>query len=145
MNSSENCNDMYSHLNVLVKEINGLNIHKITSGDFNRKILMLLSKPKFNIINAMLQKEDLDSMEVTELVGEIGAHEMSILGMVEGESSSKNIAFKAKTQRSHKLTHKEEDDEEEDNSSCEDDGDLALLTKKFTWLSKKIKKERVQF
>ena len=44
----------------------------------------------------MLQKEDLDFMKVSELVGEIGAPEMSILGMVEGESTSKNIAFKAR-------------------------------------------------
>ena len=53
---------MYSRLNVLVKEINGLNLHKIKGGDINRKILMLLPKPKYNIINTMLQKEDLDSM-----------------------------------------------------------------------------------
>ena len=39
-------------------------------------------------------------MEVSELVGEIGAHEMSILGMVEGESSSKNIAFKPRHEES---------------------------------------------
>ena len=57
-----------THSNVLVKEINGLNIHKITSGDVNRKVLMLLAKPKYNIINAMLQKEDLNSMEVIELM-----------------------------------------------------------------------------
>ena len=69
MNPNESCNEMYSRLNVLVKEINGLNIHKIKSGDVNRKILMLLPKPKYNIINAMLQKEDLDSMEVSELLG----------------------------------------------------------------------------
>ena len=56
MDSNESCNDMYSRLNVLVKEINGLNIHKITNGDVNRKILMILPKPKYNIINAMLQK-----------------------------------------------------------------------------------------
>jgi hypothetical protein len=30
---------------------------------------MLLLKPKYNIINAMLQKENLDTMEVVELVG----------------------------------------------------------------------------
>jgi hypothetical protein len=30
---------------------------------------MLLPKPKYNIINAMLQKENLDTMVVVELVG----------------------------------------------------------------------------
>jgi len=147
MNSNENCNDMYSRLNVLVKEINGLNINKIKTGDINRKILMLLHKPKYNIIIAMLQKEDLDSMEVSELVGEVGAHEMSILGMVEGESSSKNIAFKAKNQRSHKLKHEEEEDEEEEeeSSSCESDEELAQLMKKFARLSHKIHKKGYNF
>ena len=58
MNSTKSCNDMYSRLNVLVTEINRLNIHKIKGGDVNRKILMLPPKPKYNIINAMLQKED---------------------------------------------------------------------------------------
>ena len=42
---------------------------------------MHFPKPKYNIINAILQKENLDTMEVGELVGEIRAHEMSILGM----------------------------------------------------------------
>ena len=56
----------------------------------------------------MLQKEDLDSMEVRELLGEIGAHEMSILGMIKGEPSNKSIAFKAKTQS--KAKHKANQD-----------------------------------
>ena len=59
---------MYSRLNVIVKDINALEISKIDSGSINRKILMLLPKPKYNIINAMLQKENLDTMEVGELV-----------------------------------------------------------------------------
>jgi hypothetical protein len=62
---------MYSRLNVIVKDINALEISKIDSASINRKILMLLPKPKYNIINAMLQKENLDIMEVGELVGEI--------------------------------------------------------------------------
>ena len=146
MNPNESCNEMYSRLNVLVKEINGLNIHKIKGGDVNRKILMLLPKPKYNIINAMLQKEDLDSMEVSELLGEIGAHEMSILGMVEGEPSSKNIAFKAKTQGKSKQKQIKaessscDEDEEEEETSEEDEGELALLMRKFTRLNNKINK-----
>ena len=100
MLAHENCNDMYSRLNVIVKDINALEVSKIDSGSINRKILMLLPKPKYNIINAMLQKENLDTMEVGELVGEIRAHEMSILGMTEEPTtstassrwSSKNLA-----------------------------------------------------
>jgi hypothetical protein len=54
MLAHENCNDMYSRLNVIVKDINALEISKIDSASINRKILMLLPKPKYNIINAML-------------------------------------------------------------------------------------------
>ena len=61
MLAHENCNDMYSRLNVIVKDINALEVSKIDSGSINRKILMLLPKPKYNIINAMLQKENLDT------------------------------------------------------------------------------------
>ena len=46
MNPNENYNEMYSWLHVLVKEIITLEIFKIDSGTINRKILMLLTKPK---------------------------------------------------------------------------------------------------
>ena len=64
---------------------------------------MLLPKPKYNIINAMLQKENLDTMEVGELVGEIRAHEMGILGMSEEPTTSKTIALKTKANKHRKL------------------------------------------
>ena len=94
MLAHENCNDMYSRLNVIVKDINALEVSKIDSGSINRKILMLLPKPKYNIINAMLQKENLDTMEVGELVGEIRAHEMSILGMTEETRQANQLLSK---------------------------------------------------
>jgi hypothetical protein len=92
---NECCNDIFSHLNLIVKELNSLNVSNLDKGMINRKILMLLLKPKYNIINSMLQKEDLDKMEVVELVGEIRAHEMSILGILEKPTTSNSNAFKA--------------------------------------------------
>ena len=135
-------------MNVLLKEINALDIHKINNGVVNRIILMLLPKPKYNIINVMRQKEDLDFMVVSELVGEIDAHEMSILGMVEGEPSSKSITFKAKTQIKSKQKQikiessscEEEKDDDDDKASKEDEGELGLLMRKFTQLNNKINK-----
>jgi hypothetical protein len=82
-----------------MKELNSLNIFNIDKGMINRKILMLLSKPKYNIINSMLQKEVLDEMEVVELVGEIRAHEMSVLSISEEATLSKSITLKAKTKK----------------------------------------------
>ncbi|PVH63979.1 hypothetical protein PAHAL_2G151900 [Panicum hallii] len=114
---------------------------------------MLLPKPKYNIINAMLQKEDLDAMEVGELVGKIRAHEMSILGMSEEPTSSKSIALKTKTNKSRKLrmvkqdssSSNEEDDHHESSSDVEDDVELALMMRKFTRLNEKINKKGLNF
>jgi hypothetical protein len=96
---NECCNDIFSRLNLIVKELNSLNVSNLDKGMINRKILMLLSKLKYNIINCMLQKEDLDEIEVVELVGEIRAHEMSVLGISEEATQSKSIALKAKTKK----------------------------------------------
>jgi hypothetical protein len=100
---NECCNDMFYHLNLIVKERNSLNVSNLDKGMINRKILMLLPKPKYNIINFMLQKEDLNEMEVVELVGEIRTHEMSVLGISEEATPSKSIALKAKTKKNSKL------------------------------------------
>jgi hypothetical protein len=80
-----------------VKELNSLNVSNLDKRMINYKILMLLLKPKYNIINFMLQKEDLDEMKVVELVGEIRAHKMSVLGISEEATPSKSIALKTKT------------------------------------------------
>ena len=115
---------------------------------------MLLPKPKYNIINAMLQKENLDTMEVGELVGEIRAHEMGILGMFEEPTSSKSIALKTKVNKHRKLKmikkesspSDEEDHHQESTSDDEDDdGELALMMRKFTRLSDKINKRGYNF
>jgi hypothetical protein len=119
----------------------------------NQKILMLLLKPKYNIINAMLQKENLDTMEVVELVGEIRFHEMGILGMTEEPITSKSIAFKVKvkkTPKSKMIKHERSSSEQEDSheSSSDDEGDdreLALMMRKFTRLSDKIGKKGYSF
>jgi hypothetical protein len=147
---NECCNDMFSHLNLIVKELNSLNIFNLDKGMINRKILMLLPKPKYNIINSMLQKEDLDEMKVVELIGEVRAHEMSVLGISEEDTSSKSIALKAKTKKNLKLKmikHESSSSEQDDNSSNNEDNDqeLVLLMRKFSRLSDKIGKKGYSF
>jgi hypothetical protein len=95
---NECCNDMLSRLNLIVNELNSLNVYNLDNGMINRKILMLLPKPKY-----MLQKEDLDEIEVVELVGEIRAHEMSVLDISEEANPNKSIALKAKTKKNSTL------------------------------------------
>jgi hypothetical protein len=51
----------------------------------------------------MLQKEDLDEMKVVELIGEIRAHEMSVLGISEEATPSKSIALKDKIKNNSML------------------------------------------
>jgi hypothetical protein len=101
--SNKCCNDIFSRLNLIVKELNSLNASNLDKGMINHKILMLLPKPKYNIINSMLQKEDLDKMEVVELVEEIRDHEMSVLGISEKPTTSNSVAFKANAKKTLKL------------------------------------------
>jgi hypothetical protein len=51
---NECCNDMVSHFNLIVNELNSLNVSNLDKGMINRKILMLLPKLKYNIINSIL-------------------------------------------------------------------------------------------
>jgi hypothetical protein len=150
---NECCNDIFSRLNLIMKELNSLNVSNLDKGMINRKILMLLPKPKYSIINSMLQKEDLDEMEVVALVGEIRAHEMSVLGISEEPTTSKSITFKAnvkKTPKSKMIKHEtsssEQEDSHESSSSDEDDDqELELLMRKFSRLSDKIGKKGYSF
>jgi hypothetical protein len=139
---NEYCNDMFSRLNLIVEELNSLNVSNLDKGMINRKILMLLPKPKYNIINSMLQKEDLDEIEVVELVGEIRAHEMSVLDISEEATPRKSIALKGKIKKNSKfkmINH------ESSSSEQDDDEELALLMRKFSMLSDKIGKKGYTF
>jgi hypothetical protein len=141
---------MFSRLNLIVKEHNSLNISNLDKGMINCKILMLIPRPKYNIINSMLPKEDLDKMEVDELVGEIRAHKMSVHGISEEATPSKSIALKAKTKKNTKLKmikHESSSSEQDDDSSNDEDDDqeLAFLMRKFSRLSDKIGKKGYSF
>jgi hypothetical protein len=98
----------------------------------------------------MLQKKDLDEMEMVELVREIRVHEMSVLGISEKATSSKSIALKAKTKKNSTLKmikHESSSSEQDDDSSNDEDDDqeLALLMRKFLRLSDKIGKNGYSF
>jgi hypothetical protein len=123
---NECCNGIFSCLNLIVKELNSLNVSNLDKEMINRKILMLFLKPKYNIINSMLQKEDVDEMEVVELIGEIRAHEMSVLDISEEATLSKSIALKAKTKNNSKLgmiKYESSSSEQDDDSSNDEDDD----------------------
>jgi hypothetical protein len=123
MLSNECCNNIFSRLNLIVKELNYLNVSNLDNGMINCKILMLIPKTKYNIINSMFQKKDLDEMEVVEFVEEIMTHEMSVLGISEDTTPSKSITLKAKTKKNSelKMIKHESSSSEQDHDSSNDD------------------------
>ena len=101
----------------------------------------------------MLQKENLDTMEVGELVSEIRAHEMGILFYVR-RANNKQVN---RSQNQGKQAPQAQDDQariklkqwrkdhHESSSDDEEDGELALMMRKFTRLSDKINKKGYNF
>jgi hypothetical protein len=76
MLANENANDMYSWLNILVEEVNGLGLTQISQPDVVRKILSVLSIEKYCHIVIMLHQMDLSTTTPTQILGKISAHEM---------------------------------------------------------------------
>jgi hypothetical protein len=54
---NENAESMYSHLNVLVNEINALGVQNITDLNINRKILQSLWKPDYDLVKAIIYEK----------------------------------------------------------------------------------------
>jgi hypothetical protein len=84
------------------------------------------------------------------LLGEIRAHEMSVLGISEEATQRKSIALKAKIKKKSKLKmikHESSSSEQDDDSSSDEDNDqeLAFLMRKFSRLSDKIGKKGYTF
>ncbi|WVZ97255.1 hypothetical protein U9M48_042805 [Paspalum notatum var. saurae] len=94
---NESANDMFSHLNTLVNEINNLGLKQVTNGEVNRKIIRCLRKPDYDIIKIVLLKEDLDNKTPNQVINTIVAHEYS-MGIIKQESTStssqKSLAVK---------------------------------------------------
>jgi hypothetical protein len=58
MIANENANDMYSQLNILVEDVNGLGLTQISEPDVVRKILSVLSIEKYGHIVTVLHQMD---------------------------------------------------------------------------------------
>jgi hypothetical protein len=76
MLSSESANEMYSLLNVLVEEINGLGLTQMKPSDVVRKTLSVLPIDKYGHIVTVLHQGDLSTTMPTQILGKINAHEM---------------------------------------------------------------------
>jgi hypothetical protein len=64
--ANENANDMYSRLNILVEEVNGLGLTQISQPNVVRKILSVLPIEKYGHIVTMLHQMDLSTATPTQ-------------------------------------------------------------------------------
>jgi len=86
----ENANEMYSLLNVIVEELNGLGLNKMRPADVTRKILCVLPIDKYGHIVTVLHQGDLSTATPTSILGKINAHEMYMhINPQDSSSSSK--------------------------------------------------------
>jgi hypothetical protein len=123
MLANENANDMYSRLNILVEEINGLGLTQISQPDVVRKILSVLSIDKYGHIVTVLHQMDLSITTPTQILGKINAHEMYMpINYKDGSSSKrKDLALKAGQEKKWKAKMQVEEE-----SSRDDDLDANI-------------------
>jgi hypothetical protein len=143
MLANENANDMYSRLNILVEEVNGLGLTQISQLDVVRKILIVLPIEKYGHIVTVLHQKDL-SITTTQILGKINAHEMYMHINDKDVSSSKRKDLALKASQEKKGKAKMQVDEE-----CWSDDDLdtniALMVRKTTKMLKKLNREGIKF
>jgi hypothetical protein len=140
MKPHESANKMYSHLNTIVEELNGLGLNQMTLADVARKILCILPIDKYGHIVIVLHQGDLSTATPTQILRKINAHEMYMHLTPEDGSSSKkkDLALNASQKGKAKASHESSDDEV-------DDASLALMVKKTTKMMKKLHKNGIKF
>jgi hypothetical protein len=144
MLANENANAMYSRLNILVEEVNGLGITQISQPDVVRKIPSVLPIDKYRHIVTVLHQMDLSVATPTQILGKINAHEMYMHINDKDESSSKikDLALKANQERKGKAKVRVE---EESSSDDDLDANIALMVRKTTKMLKKLNREGIKF
>jgi hypothetical protein len=144
MRANENANDMYSLLNILVEEVNGLGLTQISQPNVVRKILSVLPIEKYGHIVTMLHQMDLSITTPTQILGKINAHEMYMhINDKDGSSyKRKDLALKASQEKKGKAKMQVE---EESSSDDDLDTNIALMVRKTTKMLKKLNQEGMKF
>jgi hypothetical protein len=70
---------MYSHLIVLVNEINALGVKDITDLNINRKILQSLREPDYDLVKAIIYEKKLKDLKPSHILSKIMAHELQLM------------------------------------------------------------------
>jgi hypothetical protein len=120
MKENELVRDMYSHLNLIINEINSIDITKLDDADIMRKIISLLPQQRYgSIITILHNMEHLSTMTPTIVIGKNRSFwdvMKNVLGR--GAHFFKTICFcvwwkKREKQGSHSKSLKWEEEEEE--------------------------------
>ena len=122
MHDDESLSEFYTKLCDIANESFVLG-EKIPETTLVRKIMRSLPDRFSSKVIAIEQAKDLDSMKVEDLMGSLCAFEMTL----KQRKKEKSIAFK--------IVHQDEDSNDDDNED-----ELALLTKNFKKLLKKVGK-----
>jgi hypothetical protein len=77
--ANENAESMYSHLNVLVNEINALGVKDITDFNINRKILQSLRKHDYDLVKTIIYEKMLEDLKPSHILSKIMAHEIQLM------------------------------------------------------------------
>jgi hypothetical protein len=137
MFTNENANDMYSQLNILLEEVNGLRLTQISQPDVVTKILHVLPIEKYGHIVTVLRQMDLSITTPTKILGKINPHEMYMhINDKDGFSSKKkDLSLKASQEKKGKTKIQVE---EESSSDDDLDTNIALMVRKTTKMLKKL-------
>jgi hypothetical protein len=117
--------DMYSHLNLIINELNYIGINKLGVADIVRKIISLLPQQRYgSIITILHNTEDLSTMTPTIVIGKFTVFEMS-QKMCRGEepTSSRPYAFACDERKGKNMapTPSSSSEEEEEEESYDDE------------------------
>jgi hypothetical protein len=134
MNDDELVRDIYSHLNLIINELNSIGLIKLGDADIMRKIISMLPQKKYaSIITILHNLEDLSTRTPAIAIDKIVAFEMSHkMGQEEASSSSKGKALgcsekkkmkgkQVDTSSSSSSEDEEEDEDDDDDESSDDD------------------------
>jgi hypothetical protein len=144
---------MYSHLNVLVNEINALGMKNITYLNINRNILQSLRKPDYDLVKAIIYEKKLEELKQSHILSKIMTHELQIMHRsnkapqekpqeLSSSTTSHALSSQHKKVMSRMTTHgssSEHDGDDEDSSSDEEvESMVAMYVKKIFKYVKKF-------
>jgi hypothetical protein len=137
MKDNELVRDMYSHLDLIINELNSIGINKLGEVGTLRKIISLLPQRKYGSIIILHNLEGLSQMTPMLVIGKIMSFEMSCKMGQEEATSSTPYAFacdekkkgkkKAPSSSSSRKKEEDDDDDEDDQASTSSSEDEETI------------------